>query len=67
MNQPDNVARADLDCPCAPQVVVVGKRIPRREDSPCRLTLETATTLRCIEKKKVYKYKMALHLAMSIE
>lgn len=43
---PDNVARVDLNCPGAPQVVVVGEGIPRREDTPCRLTLETPTTLR---------------------
>ena len=45
---PDNVARVDLNCPGAPQVVVVGEGIPRREDTPCRLTLETPTTLRCM-------------------
>lgn len=44
---PDDVARVDLDSPGAPQVVVVGEGIPRREDTPRRRTLETPTTLRC--------------------
>lgn len=43
---PDNVARIDLYCPGAPQIVVIWEWIPRREDTPCWLALETATTLR---------------------
>lgn len=43
--RPDNVPRVDLYCPGAPQVVVVGEGITRRQDSPRRLALETATAL----------------------
>lgn len=55
---PDNVARIDLNCPDAPQVVVIGEGIARRKDSPSRLTLKAATTLRCMHTHAQIKPQM---------